>query len=246
MRGRVLRVVGRREERTPAGLLDRRRVPVVEAGHRAEAVAGHRRRVDRRHRPPEQVVVLGARTWRSSRRRRPRWSSRAGDWCAARRGASAWRCCGRGRCTGGRRWPSRRARSRSGPSVRVVLVAAPSDFTSLNAATHCGLDSDGGGAGWNWSGALEQERPHVRHPRRLRGRVRARRQPPDAGPGRQRRERRGRGDRRLQSVAGALAQHLVRRQPAVHDPVALRRPGGDRGERGVVERRQIGRSCAGK
>jgi len=32
-------------------------------------------------------------------------------------------------------------------AVRVVLAAAPSDLTSLNAATHCGLDSDGGGAG---------------------------------------------------------------------------------------------------
>src|SRR5580765_5429158 len=30
-------------------------------------------------------------------------------------------------------------------SVRMVLVAEPSDLVSLNAATHCGLDSEGGG-----------------------------------------------------------------------------------------------------
>src|SRR3954454_8966484 len=36
-------------------------------------------------------------------------------------------------------------------AVRVVLAAAPSDLTSSNAAAHRGLDSDGGGAGWNWS-----------------------------------------------------------------------------------------------
>src|SRR3954451_2449581 len=41
-------------------------------------------------------------------------------------------------------------------AVRVVLVAAPSDFTSLNAATHGGLDSGGGGAGWNWPGRLSR------------------------------------------------------------------------------------------
>src|SRR3954462_6015221 len=37
-------------------------------------------------------------------------------------------------------------------AVRVVLAAAPTDLTSLNAATHRRLDSDGGGAGRNWSG----------------------------------------------------------------------------------------------
>src|SRR3954470_23546906 len=41
--------------------------------------------------------------------------------------------------------------------VRVVLAAAPSDFTSLNAATHRGLDSDGGGAGWNWPARLSRK-----------------------------------------------------------------------------------------
>src|SRR4051812_32152920 len=40
--------------------------------------------------------------------------------------------------------------------VRVVLSAAPSDLVSLNAATHCGLDSDGGGDGRNWSGRLSR------------------------------------------------------------------------------------------
>src|SRR5262245_41576768 len=35
-------------------------------------------------------------------------------------------------------------------SLRVVLVAEPSDLVSLNAATHCGLDSAGGGGGRNW------------------------------------------------------------------------------------------------
>ena len=41
-------------------------------------------------------------------------------------------------------------------AVRVVLVAAPSDLISSNAATHCGLDSDGGGAGWNWPARLSR------------------------------------------------------------------------------------------
>ena len=35
-------------------------------------------------------------------------------------------------------------------------------------------------------------------------------------------------------------RHLVGREAAVPDPVALRQPGRDRGERGVVERRQVG------
>src|SRR4051812_28565854 len=36
--------------------------------------------------------------------------------------------------------------------VRVVLLTAPTDLISLKSATHCGLDSDGGADGRNWSG----------------------------------------------------------------------------------------------
>src|SRR3954463_11181851 len=42
-------------------------------------------------------------------------------------------------------------------AVRVVRASAPTDLISLNAATHCGLDSDGGGAGWNWPGRLSRD-----------------------------------------------------------------------------------------
>src|SRR5438093_12882376 len=59
VRARVFRVVGRGEERPPAGLLDRRRVAVVVARYGAEAVCDHGGGVDRGNRPPEQVVVLG-------------------------------------------------------------------------------------------------------------------------------------------------------------------------------------------
>ena len=33
--------------------------------------------------------------------------------------------------------------------VRVVLLTAPSDLTSLKASTHSWLCSEGGGGGWN-------------------------------------------------------------------------------------------------
>jgi hypothetical protein len=56
--GRVLRVIGGGQERPPPGLLDGRGVAFVETGHGAEAVCRHRRRVDSRDRPPEQIVVL--------------------------------------------------------------------------------------------------------------------------------------------------------------------------------------------
>src|SRR6266511_5005740 len=57
--GGVFRVVGRGQERPPAGLLDRRRVSVVVARYGAEAVGGHGGGIDRGDRSPEQVVVLG-------------------------------------------------------------------------------------------------------------------------------------------------------------------------------------------
>ena len=66
----VFRVVGRGQERPPARLLDCRRITVVVARYRAEAVGGDRGGVDRCDRPPEQVVVLGITRWTSGHRRR--------------------------------------------------------------------------------------------------------------------------------------------------------------------------------
>ena len=124
--------------------------------------------------------------------------------------------------------------------VRVVLVAAPSDLTSLNAATHCGLDSDGGGAGWNWPARLSRNgRTLAIHG--VCGAAYAlgvSRQTP--GPG----GSVGNGEVEAIGVCSPSPARsrssLSRRQRAVLDPVALRRPGRDRGERGVVERRQVG------
>ena len=36
-------------------------------------------------------------------------------------------------------------------SVVFGFMLEPCTLTSLKAATHCGLDSDGGAGGWNWS-----------------------------------------------------------------------------------------------
>ena len=58
VRGRVLGMVRRGDERPPAGLLGGRRVAVTDARRRTESVVRHRRRIDRGHRPPEQIVVL--------------------------------------------------------------------------------------------------------------------------------------------------------------------------------------------
>ena len=63
VRGRVLRVVRRGQERPPPRLLDGSRVTVVVTRYGAERVVcdcgGVKRSVDRSDRPPEQVMVLG-------------------------------------------------------------------------------------------------------------------------------------------------------------------------------------------
>jgi hypothetical protein len=89
--------------------------------------------------------------------------------------------------------------------------------------------------------ALEDERPHGRHPRRLRCGEGRRRRAVDTRAERQRREGRRRRDRRHQAVVGPLAQELVRRQIAERDPVLLGCPVGDVGEREIVQRSQVRR-----
>src|SRR5262249_54198243 len=123
--------------------------------------------------------------------------------------------------------------------VRVALSAAPSDLISLNASTHCWLCSDGGGGGRNWS-ALSSPNGRIVAIHGVCGAAYAggvRR--PTPGPATSGGNGEGRTDRRLQAVVGPLAQDLVGRETAVHDPVPLRLTVRDRSEGGVVERRQV-------
>ena len=180
MRGRVLGVVGRGDQRPPAGLLDRRRVAVVEAGRGAEAVAGHRRRVDRGHRPPEQVVVLRVHHGDHrvgadlvDHREQPRGLRHVeAHACVAMLRARPlyWRttfAVQKSAIVGLVRRP-RRAR---GGAERLDLVERGHPLRARQRRRRRGPEL---------VGALEHERPHVRHPRRLRGRVGAWRQPPHA------------------------------------------------------------------
>ena len=61
VRRRVLGMVRRRDERPPPGLLGRGRIPISRVGTDSEEISARLdgRRIDRRHRPPEPVVVLG-------------------------------------------------------------------------------------------------------------------------------------------------------------------------------------------
>ena len=54
-------MVRRREERTPAGLLNRGRIPISRVGTDSEEISARLDggRIDGRHRPPEPIVILG-------------------------------------------------------------------------------------------------------------------------------------------------------------------------------------------
>ena len=120
-----------------------------------------------------------------------------------------------------------------------MLSTAPSDLTSLNASTHCWLCSDGGGGGRNWS-ALSSTNGRMFAIHGVCGAAYAggvSRQTP--GPG----ASVGNGEVEPIGVcrpsSARSRRTLAAASRAVPDPVALRRSVRDRGERGVVERRQV-------
>src|SRR5215831_4238876 len=58
MRRWILRMVWGRDKRTPAGLLECRRIPIIEAGHRPESIVDNGGGIDCCYWPPKQEVIL--------------------------------------------------------------------------------------------------------------------------------------------------------------------------------------------
>ena len=245
MRRGILGMVRRRQQRPPAGLLRRSRVPVAVARHGTERVTRDRGRieaaVDRRDRAPEQVVVL--RVHHRDLRVRADDVDHRRQSCGSHQVEPACVCDVTGEAvvlTDHVRRPEprdvrlvSRAHAAVCRAVALDLVEPLNPIAALQRRRRVRQDL---------VGAAQDERPHVGDPRGLRQRE-GRCQTPYPWSLRDRRKGRAHADRRHASVTVPQVDDLVCGRQADRLPVVLRGPVGNQPERlGVLRAQRRGLS----